>query len=166
MPSSLELVNFPFGYGKLPADVASASAHLYVEGAGVAPILSALSSQLNTEVTVMAVSADTVSAGDTSIVLDGTTTPIWFGDGSQPITDLFRLVNDKDEEIFYGSGSTFAIRVIGHTPTGTGFYLGNVTVSFSNPVLVGVTYRVYYLQRATIGTLPLTLSTFYVRQSS
>lgn len=154
MPSSQTLAALELGYGRLHRNVATASAHRFNEGTGSAAILSSVLAAITQELATVAVSADTVSAGDTSLIISGSDLPFVGDNPSEPLINLFRLVDDSDQMIYDASGTFIRVLSISGASVGDGFTTANVTVNFTSTIPVGVTYRVYYGVRKTLNNLP------------
>ena len=154
MPSSKNIQNLGLGFGRLHQAVASASAELFDPGGATATVVGSLVTAINQELAVVTTTADTVSAGDASFILSGATVPFVGSSPTDPIDDLFRLVDTSDQEIYDATDTIIRVASIAFATIGDGFVTANVRLNFTAVIPNGVTYRIYYGKRKTLGALP------------
>lgn len=154
MPSTRDLSTIQLGFGRLHRQVATASANLYNEGAASATILAGLLAAMNQELAAVEITANTVSAGDVSYVILGTNVPFVGDIALEPLNNLFRVVDQQDQEIYDSvMGVPIQVASIVGAAIGSGFTTNNITLNFTGTIPVGVTYRIYYGVRKTLGDL-------------
>jgi len=156
MPSTKDPGQIDVGAGKLHSNVATAAAD-FQTSSGTSSMLAAALAALNQQLPVVTRTAGFAGTGQTSIVLDGSTRPIWLGDGtvSVSINDYFRLVTDPYEDVpTEADGSPVILTgAITGGSLGGGWYTGaSLTLHFSGPITGGF-WRIYYGTRQTLQTL-------------
>ena len=172
MPSQQDPSTIETGPGKLPIDVATAATNLFA--ISTASVLSSLADLVNREIAVSTVTGvNTASGSQTTITIFAASGPFFVGtDPSDPVTALFRVVRGStsdhpEEEIFNPSTKLYA-QVVSISPAtiGSGFYVGNITLTLATPMPDGTQYKVYYAQRSTLGGVPPDVASFPAIQRS
>jgi len=168
MPSDKDPNLIDVGAGKLHSNVATAAAD-YQTSSGTSSLLAAALAALNQELVIPTVTGNTVSVGDTSIILSGAVNPIWVGDNpGDSLKDLFRLVQASNDSLPTDAiGDPIEVASIVGAAIGDGWFTGvGLTVNFTGVVPAGLTYRLYYGTRATLQSIPIEAFSFTTIRNS
>lgn len=150
MPSNVNPTTIATGPGKIPVDTVSAAAEL--SSSGSSALLTTLTDVLTqpvAKVTTLAFIAG--GSGDTTRVLpSGAAGPYYVG--SADLTELFKVVNIDDTEIFNPVTGLYVSVASVNVPLSG--YVTTVTLTFNTPVPANLSYKVYYGRQFTLASLP------------
>ncbi len=104
---------------------------------------------------VRVVAASFTSVGDVSAPLNGSSDPVFVGNGGAAAERIFILVETNTNEPVYDptTGNRIYVSSISGATIGTGFSTANpITLNFSGTVPTGVAYTVYHGRRQNLAT--------------
>ncbi len=150
MPSNVNPTTIATGPGKIPVDTVSAASDL--SSSGSSALLTTLTDVLTQPVAkVTSLSFTAGGSGDTTRILpSGSSGPYYVG--SSDLTELFKVVNTDDTEIFNPVTGLYVSVASVNVPLSG--YVTTLTLTFNTPVPANLSYKVYYGRQFTLASLP------------